>query len=110
MTPIASIFLVKKACSGLTILLIGSPLVNYKIFPIAQYRESRYNFHYNFCYSFRYNIFTSESGPRYCSYLLPMQADGTFHNVIFQTLRQSGKNALYGSMIASCVCFRVASL
>ena len=27
MTPIASIFLVKKACSGLIILLSGSPLV-----------------------------------------------------------------------------------
>ena len=31
----------------------------------------------------------------YCSYLLTMQANGTFHNVIFQTLRQSGINALY---------------
>ena len=31
----------------------------------------------------------------YSSYLLPMQANGTFQNVIFQTLRQSGKNTLY---------------
>ena len=30
----------------------------------------------------------------YSSYLLPIQTDGTFQNVIFQTLRQSGKNAL----------------
>ena len=31
----------------------------------------------------------------YSSYLLPMQANGTFQNVIFQTLRQSRKNTLY---------------
>ena len=28
-----------------------------------------------------------------------MQADGTFHNIIFQTLRLSGKNALYNCLI-----------
>ena len=56
-----------------------------------------------FCPGFQYNL----RGPAWavgsCSISLP--AEGTFQDVIFQTLRLSGKNALYNVCMWNCVSY-----